>query len=145
VTDLVPALTDEEIQVTRLLAGNRLVRFLPNSANRSPSETWWELSPELIVEFLNILGFEDTAITFHSQWYETDKREVPLYTIVGRRRGRSSSHLRQPLESEPAAGREDAARVLEEMTMRQIRLSRLAKHVFRRGIREVPRKMLTGK
>lgn len=50
--------------------------------------TWWYLSPETISDFLYILGFEDTTISFHKQlWKKKDNSymEVPFYTVVGHR------------------------------------------------------------
>jgi hypothetical protein len=62
----------------------RWIRFLPNAAARGPSTTWWGLTPELIIEFVKILGFEDTKLSFHTQIYNGKK--VRLYTVVGQRK-----------------------------------------------------------
>ena len=50
--------------------------------------TWWYLSPETISDFLYILGFEETTISFHKQlWKKPDKSymEVPFYTVTAHR------------------------------------------------------------
>jgi Methyltransferase domain len=62
----------------------RWIRFLPEAARCEPYETWWHFSPGLIVEFLKILGFIETELSFHDQLCED--RETKLYTVVGRKR-----------------------------------------------------------
>ena len=62
---------------------NRTMRFLPDSSTCEPFETWWELSPELLTEFIKILGFEHTQLTYHTQLYRG--YEIKLFTLVGRR------------------------------------------------------------
>ena len=42
-----------------------LMTFIPNE-NRTPFK-WWYLSPEIIVNMANILGFEKNTITYHKQ------------------------------------------------------------------------------
>jgi SAM-dependent methyltransferase len=81
VSDVQMDLTDQER--TLLKTNSRIVKFVPNAATCSPWETWWVLSPELISEFLKILGFTQTTITYHSQKIIHGEREV--YTVVGRR------------------------------------------------------------
>jgi len=77
VTD-VAALTDN-----KLLTRKRL-EFMPNASNCSPKETWWKLSPGLISEFLQILGFVHTTISFHRQLH--NGRKVKFYTVVGNKK-----------------------------------------------------------
>lgn len=50
VTDVAPHLTEN-----RLPAGGRVIEFLPNAHDCRPIDTWWNLSPELVSEFLRIL------------------------------------------------------------------------------------------
>jgi hypothetical protein len=57
--------------------------FLPQSKNRGPLDTWWNLSPEVIRRFLGVLGFGDTRMKYHRQWFKGSRRL--LYTIVGHR------------------------------------------------------------
>jgi hypothetical protein len=47
------------------------------------------LSPELVSEFLQILGFVHTKIFFHRQLYHGEK--VQLYTVVGHRKGAAAA------------------------------------------------------
>jgi hypothetical protein len=48
--------------------------------------TWWYLPPETIVDFLNVLGFEEVEITYHQQlWNDKEARryvEISFYTVV---------------------------------------------------------------
>jgi hypothetical protein len=51
--------------------------------------TWWYLSPEIIVDFLGVLDFEETWVTHHKQlWGKKDSPyiEIPFYTVVAHRR-----------------------------------------------------------
>lgn len=59
------------------------MRFLPDWRTARDPDGWWSLSPELIVEFLGVLGFEDTTLSYHSQSYKGQMR--PMFTVVGRR------------------------------------------------------------
>ena len=56
-------------------------RFLPDPDKKSPWDTWWFFSPDLIVRFLKILGFSNTVVTYHKQKY-TDYQQN-LFTVVG--------------------------------------------------------------
>jgi hypothetical protein len=57
--------------------------FVPDPVRSQPVETWWALSPDLVVRFLGVLGFGDAAVSFHSQRCATGM--TPLFTVVGRR------------------------------------------------------------
>ncbi len=67
---------------TSLLLG-RAQQFKPRFARTAPWETWWNLPPALVVEFLGVLGFEKTVVTYHSQLLKG--RRMPMYTVVGTR------------------------------------------------------------
>src|ERR1700720_3412541 len=58
-------------------------RFLPDFRSGQPRDTWWLLTPEAIIQFLGVLGFEETVLTYHRQPYLGDPRR--LFTVVGRR------------------------------------------------------------
>jgi len=71
-----------------------MMRFVPNFRIAQPanSSSWWALYPELLVEFLGVLGFEKTEVTLHSQKYVIEEgqneRKVKLmkmFTVVGTR------------------------------------------------------------
>ncbi len=57
--------------------------FLPEAAKREPKATWWSLSPQIIQQFMAVLGFEDTTVSRHTQ--KRLGNDVALYTVVGRR------------------------------------------------------------
>lgn len=59
------------------------MRFLPEWQTARDPDGWWNLSPELVVAFLGVLGFERTTVTYHAQPYKGRPR--PMYTVVGQR------------------------------------------------------------
>lgn len=61
-----------------------LAHFLPNASLSHPYETWWTLSPDLIREYLKILGFEYVEVTYHKQIFFG--KEINLYTCAGYRK-----------------------------------------------------------
>jgi 2-polyprenyl-3-methyl-5-hydroxy-6-metoxy-1,4-benzoquinol methylase len=83
VTDVVPKFRGKLLSIAEFITGSRLIRFIPNAKKRWPLETWWNLSPRLVLEFLQILGFEHTEISFYRQKYNNEK--IRMYTIVGHR------------------------------------------------------------
>jgi O-methyltransferase len=55
---------------------------------RSPQwDTWWNFSPGLFAEFLEILGFEQPKVMLHSQTHVHPGGSVrmPMFTVVGHR------------------------------------------------------------
>jgi hypothetical protein len=61
----------------------RRPRFVPNSKNVDNTDTWWNLSPRLVREFLAVLGFGRSVVTWHRQLYLG--RKHLLYTVVSYR------------------------------------------------------------
>ena len=59
------------------------MRFIPDWRTARDPDGWWTLSPELVVAFLGVLGFEKTRVTYHSQLYR--RRSRPMFTVVGYR------------------------------------------------------------
>jgi hypothetical protein len=57
--------------------------LLPDARKVSPRDSWWALPPNTVVQFLRVLGFQSTHITYHSQRYKG--KRAYLYTVVGRR------------------------------------------------------------
>lgn len=88
-------LTRETVIVTDMLPRRRFyqmflgwlgrprMRFLPDARGHKHGVTWWELSPAVIREFLRVLGFEETRLSYHRQTYQGRTRL--LFTVVGRR------------------------------------------------------------
>lgn len=62
------------------------IEFLPDFRNPEHKAAWWYLSPAIIVNFLGILGYEDSKVTYHYQEprYLGNVRQL-LYTVVGKR------------------------------------------------------------
>lgn len=59
------------------------MHFVPDWRTAKDPDGWWSLSPELIVSFVGVLGFERTEVSFHSQLYKGRPR--PMFTVVGHR------------------------------------------------------------
>lgn len=59
------------------------MRFLPDWQGSQGADGWWRLSPEIVVAFVGVLGFEHTTVTYHAQRYKG--RERKMFTVVGRR------------------------------------------------------------
>jgi len=59
------------------------IKFLPDWRTSEPRETWWHLSPDLISEYLGVLGFEKTETSYHTQKHAKGVRR--LFTVVGHR------------------------------------------------------------
>jgi hypothetical protein len=129
-------------------ASRRLVEFLPNADKCFPTESWWNLSPELIAEFLRILGFVHTRISYHTQLFcgheqIPGKREVRCYTVIGRREDAEPAQGNgRGYESDSSFSGENRVSV-DEATLQSIRFSSIAKHLLRRGIRAIPRRLRT--
>jgi hypothetical protein len=84
VTDVASGLRGRVLSMAEALSGIRLICFLPNARKLKPFETWWRLSPGLVSEFLQILGFAHTTISFHRQLHQN--KEIQLFTVVGQRK-----------------------------------------------------------
>ena len=82
-------LAREAVVVTDLLRGENhpykdaYMKFLPNATTLEPKDTWWDLRPELVIQMIGVLGFQDATLTHHVQKYEG--RENLMYTVVARR------------------------------------------------------------
>jgi hypothetical protein len=55
-----------------------IMTFLPVQ-DRRPF-MWWKLSPEIIINMANILGFEKSKVTYHKQI--AGRKNVTMYTVV---------------------------------------------------------------
>ncbi len=62
-----------------------LMIFMPEYHGPEKTDlcTWWAFTPEIIREFISLLGFEHTEITHHFQRFQN--QQINLYTIVGYR------------------------------------------------------------
>jgi hypothetical protein len=59
------------------------MKFLPEWETCRSKETWWRLSPELVKQFLGVLGFGRTEVSYHTQGCGNGKGR--LFTVVGHR------------------------------------------------------------
>ena len=57
--------------------------LVPNRNRMHRRGTFWLLSPELIVNILGILGFEDSKVSFHKQ--KARGQELDMFTVVANR------------------------------------------------------------
>jgi SAM-dependent methyltransferase len=69
------------------LDGRPVAELYPR-ADSPQWDTWWRLSPELVVRFVEVLGFQDVTVTKHQQRYVHSGSEVDmaLFTVVARSR-----------------------------------------------------------
>lgn len=96
ITDLVPVTIKDQI-CSRLPVMGKLwnvwkifnkyskphLIFLPDADKGEPLETWWWLPPDLVCQYLKILGFPKIRISYHKQKFGNSTPR--LYTIVGSR------------------------------------------------------------
>jgi hypothetical protein len=59
------------------------MRFNPDWRTGQDPDGWWRLTPELVVDFVGVLGFERTEVTHHTQVYRGRPRR--MFTVVGHR------------------------------------------------------------
>jgi hypothetical protein len=65
------------------------LQFVPNVSMPSRYESWWILSPQMVIQFLGVLGFTETRVNYHQQQFGTSI--VKLFTVVGNKPGSQSS------------------------------------------------------
>lgn len=59
--------------------------FRPNAVVGHPEETWWHFTPEILEQFLGVLGFQDSQIKYHKQFFAQHNKSQLMYTIVANR------------------------------------------------------------
>lgn len=59
------------------------LKFMPDWQSGRPTETWWRLSPELVKQYLGVLGFERTDVSYHTQ--PCPHGRARMFTVVGHR------------------------------------------------------------
>ena len=57
--------------------------FAPDFRRHEPKDAWWHLSPAVLAEYLGMLGFEETRVTWHEQQYLGESTQ--LFSVVGKR------------------------------------------------------------
>lgn len=89
VTDIAPdtvrhvASLESEGSADQAAALGNYCKFVPDSAVGGPLDLWWQLSPDLVVNMLAILGFEEASVLYSQHLFMS--RNVPLYTVVAKR------------------------------------------------------------
>jgi hypothetical protein len=74
------------IKFYNLLAKESML-FLPRYSKLRPEGTWWGLTPRIVQQFVGVLGFRQSAVSYHVQRYRDD--EIPHFTVVARRTDQS--------------------------------------------------------
>ena len=59
-----------------------LLKLIPSTEFKTV-DTWWHLSPELLRQFLKVLGFSRSRMTTHRQKYKNEKMD--FFTLVAER------------------------------------------------------------
>lgn len=57
--------------------------FLPEFKTLKSKEAWWLLSPQVVKQFIGVLGFEESKVIYHTQ--KLNGVDVELFTVVGKR------------------------------------------------------------
>lgn len=74
--------TKKHIVVTDVFS--ETTRFIPDP-EKGTLDTWWHFSPELIVQFLRVLGFHRCDVYFHDQRFMVTNESVQMFTVVASR------------------------------------------------------------
>lgn len=80
-TDTVVIVDQYDAELHRL--GLPLLKLVPSAERFQVVDTWWHLSPALLKQFLQILGFSEFHLYMHRQKYMNE--EMELFTLVARR------------------------------------------------------------
>jgi 2-polyprenyl-3-methyl-5-hydroxy-6-metoxy-1,4-benzoquinol methylase len=69
---------------------SRTMRLIPAISARDINQSWWLVSPTLVIEILKLLDFPQIRCEFHKQWFngtsiDKKSRLVPHFTITGTR------------------------------------------------------------
>jgi hypothetical protein len=60
--------------------------FMPQFSKCEPKDGWWILTPDIIKEFIGVLGFEEAQVKTHFQKCNLfGVRSIPFFTVVGHR------------------------------------------------------------
>lgn len=60
-----------------------MMAFVPDYRRGEPKDGWWHLAPPIVCEFLGVLGFENTQVSYHTQPHRG--QPTPMFTVVGHR------------------------------------------------------------
>jgi hypothetical protein len=131
---------DESIIVTGFLPDNEyknyllnspFIRFLPDPVRQEPNETWWDIGPGLIENFLKVLGFEYVNVQWHKQSHHGKVNDC--YTIVGHRTKMAAERNGGQVQREaPASIQQHLS--FEEAAMNKLKYSDIVRYLVRRGM-----------
>lgn len=65
--------------------GEPRMSFIPKPWDREYSDTWWQITPAIVQRYLGVLGFENTAVTYHFGLGRGGTERTLLYTVQGQR------------------------------------------------------------
>jgi 2-polyprenyl-3-methyl-5-hydroxy-6-metoxy-1,4-benzoquinol methylase len=125
----------------KIIAGNPIAIFLPRAEKSTPIEAWWRIPPRLVAEFLQILGFIQIEISYHEQLYR-NKERITLYTIVGHRQQCPLAGNRKLFTFLSSENPDFDSVYSDEVTLNDITSNRILKHLFRRGVKGLTRRVL---
>jgi len=68
------------------LGGTPVLRFVPTRES-AIWDTWWDFSPDVLVNLLGVLGLDQSTVTYHNQRLLVNDVEhsIPFFTLVGSR------------------------------------------------------------
>ncbi|HXP28740.1 MAG TPA: class I SAM-dependent methyltransferase [Solirubrobacteraceae bacterium] len=68
------------------LDGSPIARLVP-SRDSVTWDTWWDLSPDLLSRFVEVLGFDELTVSHHRQRFllGDGEHEIPFFTLVAGR------------------------------------------------------------
>ncbi|MDQ1392721.1 MAG: hypothetical protein QOF30_1698 [Acidimicrobiaceae bacterium] len=61
------------------------INFLPDARTGQPDDGWWGLNPEVVQRMLAVLGFSQSTVSYHSQRYIRDNKDMANFTVVAHR------------------------------------------------------------
>jgi SAM-dependent methyltransferase len=87
----------ESVVITEMyspeLDGKPVTRLFP-ARESATWDTWWDFSPDLLVQFLGVLGFDQTRVSYHEQLFLANnaRNPIPFFTLVADRSRHTSDH-----------------------------------------------------
>ncbi|AOS79401.1 MULTISPECIES: glycosyltransferase [Hydrogenophaga] len=64
-----------------------LQQLRPRKGAEEQVDTWWTFTPQYFVSALALLGFTQAQVSYHRLSYPSEKRELPMFTVIGERPG----------------------------------------------------------
>jgi hypothetical protein len=87
--------------------------LVPNIRKSLPLDTYWQHTPSLISNFLEILGFTKTTVNYHHQIYNDQNGEkIKFFTVVGRKTFQSAPNKEEGKTTEDSSNNFDLKHIL---------------------------------